>query len=199
MEALAKFRGSLFVDVGANAGVYCLRLAHNFQKVYAFEPNPSVLPILRKRIEAEAMNNVTVFPIALSNVTGQFPFFTDAHEGFDGSVETLLPVFKYNPGNDSRAGPMHTYVGEKNVPVHVDTYDNQIDEIADLVKIDVEGAEFQVLMGAKKSLSNGRIRRIMVELHDADAKKQLIDILSSYGFAVKELDSHPRFLGILQK
>ncbi len=69
--------------------------------------------------------------------------------------------------------------------------------LSDLVKIDVEGAEFHVLRGANDSLKTGKIKRIMVELHDKDAKDDLYGILSRYGFKLKQLDPHPRIFGSL--
>jgi FkbM family methyltransferase len=196
-KELSRIRGGLFVDVGAYLGSYCVRLSSHFSRVYAFEPNPNVVPRLRKRIEDRSRHNITVFPIALSDTNGQAEFYLDAHRGFGGSADTLLRVFKYNPGEQIGAGPAHTYVGNASVMVPTATYDSQVRETADLVKIDVEGAEFQVLKGARQALEEGRIRRIMVELHDKDARAELYGTLSLYGFKVKQLDPHPRVFGSL--
>ena len=194
---LVRIRGELFVDVGANVGTYSTGLASHFRRVYSFEPNPAVLPLLKKRIDSSPRHNITVFPMALSDATGQGEFYIDHHEGFVGSAETLMPVFKYNPGSEPGTGPAHTYVGRENVVVTTATYDSKIREIADLVKIDVEGAEFKVLKGAKEALDAGRIRRIMVELHDKDSQDELFRILSGFGFKLKQLDAHPRIFGSL--
>jgi FkbM family methyltransferase len=196
-KELSRIKGGLFVDVGANVGMYSIRLASHFRKVYAFEPNPNVLPALKKRVEDKSRTNITIFPMALSDMDGQAEFYLDSHEGFTGSAETLMPFFKYNPGPELGTGPAHTYVGKKSVTVTTATYDDRIQEIADLVKIDVEGAEFRVLKGARKALEDRRIRRIMVELHDKDAKEELYEILGGYGFKLKQLDSHPRIFGSL--
>ena len=135
--------------------------------------------------------------MALSDTVGQSEFYVDRHEGFGGSAETLMPIFKYNPGLGPGTGPAHTYVGKESVVVSTATYDSKIREIADLVKIDVEGAEFKVLEGAKEALGEGRIKRIMVELHDKDAQDELLRILTGYGFKPKQLDPHPRIFGSL--
>jgi FkbM family methyltransferase len=196
-KELSRVRGDLFVDVGANVGTYSVRLSSHFRRVYAFEPNPNVLPVLRKRIEDKSKRNITIFPMALSDSNGQSEFFLDAHEGFTGSADTLMPVFKYNPGQGIGIGPAHTYIGKQSVMVPTATYDSKIRETADLVKIDVEGAEFNVLEGAREAFEQGRIRRIMVELHDRDAEDNLYRILAGYGFKVRRLDPHPRLFGSL--
>src|SRR6266568_2116354 len=50
---------------------------------------------------------------------------------------------------------------------------------ADLVKIDVEGAEFLVLEGMRESFAKQRVRNILVELHDRDRKEELETVLKS--------------------
>lgn len=196
-KVLSQVKGRLFVDVGANFGAYSIRLSSHFDEVYAFEPDPNVLPALRRRIANKSRHNIVVFPIALSDIDGQAEFFLDSHEGFTSSAETLMPVFKYNPGPELGTGPANTYVGKKSVTVTTAEYDTKIRGSADLVKIDVEGAEFRVLKGARKALEEGRIKRIMVELHDKDARDELYRILGGYGFKLKQLDSHPRIFGSL--
>jgi len=152
---------------------------------------------LKNRISDSSRHNITIFPLALSDMNGQANFYIDPHEGFIGSAETLMPVFKYNPELGPGTGPAHTYIGRESVIVSAATYDSQVREMADLVKIDVEGAEFKVLKGAKDALNQGKIRRIIVELHDKDAKDDLFEILAGYGFKLKQLDSHPRIFGSL--
>jgi hypothetical protein len=60
------------------------------------------------------------------------------------------------------------------------TFDRLLSEpTADLVKIDVEGAEFLVLEGMKESFASRRVSNILVELHDRDRKAELEAILNS--------------------
>jgi FkbM family methyltransferase len=196
-KELVRIKGDLFVDVGANVGTYSMRLSSHFRTVYAFEPNPHILPFLEKNVTNSSRQNITIFPVALSDTNGQSEFYLDRHEGFAGSVETIMPVFNYNPGLEAGSGPAHTYIGKENALVSTATYDSKVREVADLVKIDVEGAEFNVLRGAKDALTNGRIKRIMIELHDKNAKDELYGILAAYGFKLKQLDPHPRIFGSL--
>ncbi len=194
---LAKVRGELFVDIGANIGTYAIPLSKHFSKVYAFEPNPKALTELHLRIARQHLDNITVHPIALAEREGETRLYLDPHQGLSGSADTILPLFKYNPANDSSARS-HVYTGKEGVMVKTARYDSLIKETADLVKIDVEGAEFLVLKGMEESLKHRRVKAIMVELHDADRRTELEEMLRQYSFSLTELDPHPRIIGYLQ-
>jgi hypothetical protein len=58
----------------------------------------------------------------------------------------------------------------------------------DLCKIDVEGAEFLVLESATNGLKEGRIIRIMVELHNRERKTELESFLRRHEFELRWLD-----------
>jgi len=60
------------------------------------------------------------------------------------------------------------------------TFDSLLSEPkADLVKVDVEGAEFLVLEGMRESFARQRVTNILVELHNRDRKGELETILRS--------------------
>ncbi len=199
-KALVKIRGRLFVDIGANQGVYSLLLRRNFARVYAFEPNPLAMGLLRKNIQRKRARNIVPYPYALADFDGETKLFLDPHAGTTGSADTILERFEYKPGQVEGAGPDHLYLGRKAVSVQVRKYDDIIPrEVANLVKVDVEGAEFLVLKGAELSLTEGRIRNIEVELHNRERKEELVKILESYGFETSLLDAHPRIFGSLTR
>jgi len=181
-RALKSFSGDLAVDVGANMGVHTRLLARRFKTVYAIEPSPKALTILYSRVP----NNVTVFEIAFSNHVGTTMFYTDPHPVTTSPSDTILPVFKYNPSPSRKGWPSgvaHTYHGENGLTVKTTTYDNILEKrTADLVLIDVEGAEFLVLEGMKNSISEGRVKAVLIELHDVDRRRELEQLFSGYMF-----------------
>ena len=151
---LKQIRGNLFVDIGANRGLYSRMLASNFKQIIAFEPNPYVLPLLKKKLPL----NVIIESVALSNEEGATTLhFDDKVRPFGGAGKILPP-----------------YRGEKSSPVRTQTYDSFFkDQRADLVKIDVEEAEFLVLEGMRESLNHDQIKNLLVELHHPDRSKEL--------------------------
>jgi FkbM family methyltransferase len=179
-RSLKGFSGALSVDVGASMGVHTRLLAKRFKEVYAIEPNPKALAVLYSRIPS----NVTVLETALTDHEGSATFYTDPHPVTTSSADTILPKFRYNPSPSRKGWPSgepHTYEGQKGIAVKTTTYDNIINSRqADLVLIDVEGAEFLVLDGMKNSIASGRVKAILVELHDVDRRRELEGRLSNY-------------------
>jgi FkbM family methyltransferase len=179
-RSLKGFSGDLAVDVGASMGVHTRLLSKRFRMVLAIEPNPIALTTLLRRVPS----NVTVLKVALSDREGSTMFYMDPHPVSGSSAETILPTFKYNPSPPRKGWPSsssHTFRGENGVVVATTTYDSVLKgRVADLVLIDVEGAEFLVLEGMKDSLSKGQVKVILLELHDIDRREELERILSTY-------------------
>ncbi len=129
-----------FVDIGANLGYYsCLALQHG-KPVVAFEPQAQNLQCLFQNLIANGwQDQAEVFPIALSEKPGLLTLY-----GASGPSASLLKDW---------AG----YSSRYQKTVAVSTLDNILaGRFAGerlFIKIDVEGAEFQVLRGAMETLS----------------------------------------------
>ena len=185
MDRLKQIRGGIFVDIGANVGRYSSRLARNFKQVHAFEPNPRYLPALGVSVP----ENVTVHPCALSDTEGSTLLFLNA-AGHGGSADTILKEFVYNPADNPLAARRFTGVETESIRVLCTRFDSLFqDDTVDLVKIDVEGAEFLVLAGMADSLKRSRVHNIVVELHDSNQAGPLHALFAGYGYYSYWLDS----------
>lgn len=129
----------VFIDVGANTGLFSAQvLSKRNATAYLFEPVPEYMEYCRQRFEGRS--NVKVENIALSNEQGTLKLYLgDENLGWNTVVAEKT---------DSRMTP--TLVPA----ITFDSYaeKNHISKI-DLIKIDVEGAEYLVLEGMKKTLS----------------------------------------------
>lgn len=130
--------GRTFLDVGAHHGKYAVRLSKRFRRVLAIEPDPVALPILRWNLELNGIQNVEIHVLAAWN-----------------RYEELLITPAYG---QTRVRPDGT-VKVPGMPL-----DDLATEV-DLVKIDVEGAEANVLWGMRRILEEDR-PRLVIEMHD---------------------------------
>jgi FkbM family methyltransferase len=138
--------GMVVYDLGANVGFFTLlasRLVGATGTVYAFEPLPANLEILRRHLALNRCANVTVLPAAVSD--------RDGRARFEGSGSTAR-------------------LGEGGDAIEVETA--RIDTLlargdltpADLVKLDIEGAELAALEGMDGLLRTVR-PRLLIEFH----------------------------------
>jgi FkbM family methyltransferase len=165
---LAQFKaGHAFVDVGANVGGYAVRAAARGMKVYAFEPNPDNMSLLKKNAEINKVSLET-FQCALG--------------ASDGSAHLVLN------GGQSSIG------AGKGIEVELRALDSFALPSVDLIKVDVESYELEVLQGARKTIEAHR-PRLMIEMHDwAGAKKEaaLFALLMEWGYEFEYLDKFSR-------
>src|SRR6266404_2800894 len=137
-------QGKVFIDVGANFGVYTLvasRLVGATGKVIALEPTAQSFETLRQNIALNHFSNVRAFQVALTQSSGKAWLY----HGWD-------PV-----GNSLGMDPLRGDEGEE---VQTESLDNLLEDNGigrvDDIKVDVEGAEELVLRGATKTLTSNR-------------------------------------------
>lgn len=147
---LEKFlkKGDTFIDVGANQGEYSLWAARKVGskgKVVAFEPMTQLFEQLTENIRLNKSFKNTISPVklGLSDKKGEVTLYAseDSNEG----TNTIYNTDKFS-----------IELGK----IQLDTLDEQLDNLkintVNFLKIDVEGAELQVLKGAVNTLKNNR-------------------------------------------
>ena len=127
--------GETFLDIGANIGKYSIKLSDRFKNVHAFEPTPETFSMLKHNVEENKIKNIHLHQIAAWNTDTDLTFH-----------------LKNNPGGNS-ASMEENSVGT--LTVVAEKLDNYIDTFGkvDLVKIDVEGAELEVLEGMSRIIN----------------------------------------------
>ena len=142
--------GACVVDVGANFGLYAIesgRIAGPDGNIHAFEPVPHQFALLQKNITMNGVN-VEAHPKAVAAKTGEQRFYVTHSGSFSGFTDTgRSPVV--DTLNVSCAA-LDDVASLKDTPV-------------DLLKIDVEGAELEVLKGAAELIARSPEIVIMFE------------------------------------
>lgn len=136
------FPSACVIDAGANAGLYTILAARWCNRVVAAEPSPRELAKLRRNIAINGFTNVTVLPAALGATAGRATLRVSS--AFNAGHNTLAPRFAYD---------QTALEAEMEVPV---TTIDSLNLPADLIKIDVEGAEVDLLRGAWRTLRTYR-------------------------------------------
>lgn len=160
-------RGGSALEVGANIGFFTIFLSKHVGptgKVYAFEPIPSTYNVLNNNILLNSLDNVQTYNLAAFSESGQI-------------------VFRVPKGNHSMAS-MHWHKNCEDVDeytvntVNLDSmfYDKKID----FVKIDVEGAEGDVVAGMEKIISANR-PIIFVECSEI-GRQRFWEVMKKYGY-----------------
>lgn len=157
--------GMTVLDIGADIGYYTLlfaKLVGNKGRVFSFEPIPKAKWFLDKNIEMNSLNNVSVLSFALFDKPGK--------------------VCLEDPFTKSKINTSKKTLSENDIIVEMKVFDDWkseegIDRV-DLVKIDVEGAELNILRGMKNTLQSDR-PGLLIEVHP--------QLMESFGFSPSDL------------
>lgn len=141
--------GGLLVDVGANAGYFSLIWAalNPANHVLAFEASPRNVAILGENIEMNGLTErIHLHALALGKDKGMLPF-------------------NLGPEEQTGWGGITLEATETSIEVPVERLDNLIgdDVQIDVMKVDVEGADTWVIMGAEKLLRNKQVKVLYYE------------------------------------
>lgn len=168
--------GSTCLDVGANIGLHtiAMRMAEPTSSVISFEPNPYIYPVLHKNLKCDSM--VTVRQIGLGKK--KTDLFARSITGSNNPGGARL--FDYQMDSSS---------SEQDLKVDVLPLDLlNIDDIS-VIKIDVEGMEMDVILGAKKTIKKQR-PALIIEIWDIDNPKlrlKKIRRIERFGYKFKML------------
>lgn len=169
--------GDIVFDVGANKGEWSQSVYQYHKKgtIYSFEPLSRLNSLLKKNLKS---TGTKVFCLAMSDICGELNFI-------EYQNETTLSSFYDRPILQKM--PHHT------VKVLTTTLDIFCKEYAiphiDFLKIDTEGNEYKVLLGAQEMLQSGLIKKVQFEYGGTytDSKttlKQVFDFLIQHDFKI---------------
>lgn len=159
--------GDVVLDVGANIGYMSLffgQCVGTNGKIYAFEPEHQNHQALLANIALNNAHNIIAQRQAATDVEKALKLYL-AQDNF-GAHSTVF--------NDETL--TEAYEEIQGIPLDTFIQKNQLDKIA-LVKIDVEGAEYEVLQGMKQILKQQR-PILIIELNDALQRKRGLSFAS---------------------
>jgi FkbM family methyltransferase len=173
-------RGDVFVDVGANEGIFTIPIAEHVGtggRVLAFEPGPDTARQLRIRATAaNLLDRVSIYEFALAAEDGRHLLRADEEHPADSTKRSLFID-----------GPIVADVPVRAFDGMIASSEIDLDRGLHAVKIDVEGAELQVLEGMEGAIRQHRPRVIVVEVIEGHMRRA--------GYGTAELFEFLRHLG----
>ena len=152
----------LVIDVGAYDGENALEYATAGHEVYAFEPSPSKAPIIEAAFRASPYRqSLRYFAMAASNVSGTtLPFYVSQETS---SRSATIKNGDMGSEQDMLSEPPWPHI---KVEVPVTTLDESIGAVREVVyaKLDAQGHDHEVLMGAAALIRTRRLHRVAFEV-----------------------------------
>lgn len=170
--------GDVFYDVGANAGYFSLiasKAVGREGKVVIFEPVPFNIDVIKKQIKANNLCNCILEPVALSSSAG--------------TASLVVPNRNANAHlTDFVSNHFITNDNDKIIHVETNTLDHYIDKYPspNLIKMDIEGAEVEALIGASLTLTSCA-PTFIISTHNPELHKNVISILLESDYEVIDL------------
>lgn len=178
------------IDIGAGLGDYTLYAAvtQPTSQVFSFEPYPESFVLMQENLRLNAINNVQAFEKAIGAVSGELILDLSSNEPlqFQSQLKQAVHIAKSLSVSSLSLVDALAKLGL---------------ESCDLLKLDCEGAEYDILFGAPQPVLE-HIQRIVMEYHDDLNQYNHADLtrfLKERGFVV-ELFPNPvhAYLGYLR-
>jgi FkbM family methyltransferase len=176
--------GDTVIDIGAHIGRYTItssKQVGNTGKVVAIEADPDNFQLLKRNIALNNLTNVLPLNYAVFSTRTRMKLYEQSASA------------KYNSVMLTRAAKTKNYV-----EVEADTLDsilkqNGINQV-NWIKIDVEGAEFEVLKGSTKTLSSENVS-LLIEIHNIDDPSHYGNIVDLLKYRNYEMTFEQRYDG----
>lgn len=175
-------KDALVMDIGANAGIWTAFCAVGGARVVAFEADPVTFTVLNEMIKRTGLTErVTAVNSAIWTYSGECAFSgrggdEDARCAYRNGALQIVGAGVHGSG-DMTPGKFRG-----NTPSIIPSMDKVKcisfeealgDSVWDFVKIDIEGAEYQVLLSTPSEVLRDHVRAMHVELHGGWADKEV--------------------------
>ncbi|KFM20084.1 trans-aconitate 2-methyltransferase protein [Marine Group I thaumarchaeote SCGC AAA799-P11] len=162
------------MDIGAHIGYFTIMAAKNASlgRIYSIEPHKESFEILKKNLLLNNFTNVDTFNVAITKSTGKTRLYIDKNNQIGNTI------IKNNNSNESEqvdTFSLRNFVKNSNI------------EQIDFLKVDCEGAEFEIFLNLEKELLK-KIKKISAEIHEYGKNNSIMELKEFFeknGFSIK--------------
>lgn len=170
--------GDVFIDIGANIGLFSLnasKIVGNQGKVVAFEAFSSNFKQFKNNISINNFKNIISENKAISNQNSTIEILYNEEDHNIGMASAFLKDFTSKEIVESIT--LDEYASTHNISK------------IDLIKIDIEGGEYNAILGMTKILTNSKPQVIMEINHQTlqdsgHTEKEIIDLFSQFSYRI---------------
>lgn len=170
------------VDLGGNVGFVSLyfKTISPLARIKIVEANPKIFPLLKRQLSN--VSDIEFYNVAVAESGGEIPFFINKSDPINvaANAQRIMSEFPDRENYEEISVPA--------LGVGAFLFDN-----VDLMKVDVEGAEYRILMD--EEIQPKRIAQMIVEFHDVGLRieefRTVISSLAARGFSIfNDLNTH---------
>ena len=162
------------IDCGSNIGISVLyfKMLYPNSEILAFEPSKHCFEMLQRNIQNNAMHNVVAVNKAVCDRVGTCSFWDPSHGKGDGRASIVVNHNDTRNLTTTECAKLSSYISK---PV-------------DLLKMDVEGAEHEILNDLIQSKKLALVRQLVLEYHhhtptaESDQLGHFLSLLEEHGF-----------------
>jgi FkbM family methyltransferase len=175
---------AIFWDIGANIGVFSLYAGMKGIRVYSFEPSPSSYFVLNKNVNLNQLSHlITTFCVALNKDTGISTLYYSRNAIGSAGISYSTP---YGWSGE----PLEVTYQQEMIGFDIMSFYEIFDVPAPThIKIDVDGLEEDILLGADPLLSSGAIQSVLTEIDVFQPQKRnrIIEYLGQAGLELEAI------------
>jgi FkbM family methyltransferase len=188
MKALNEIQPKQVFDLGSNTGYFGLLALANSEapNVHFFEANPRLCDLLKKTVAVNGYyDRSTIINKGVSNLSDQDIMLTipgdyfgsaSLHEGLGKVIESRTDI------------KSATNINIKTLTI--DDYCEQLKIVPELIKMDVEGFEYNVLLGAINTIHNKSFRKLFLEYTPGAYPKQIFELFTQNFSRIEKINGY---------
>lgn len=183
--------GDSFIDLGSNEGFFSIiasKIVGEQGRVFSIEPQQRLWEIIIKNVSLNKCNNIQLLPYGISSKAGEATIHL--YPSLNSGASSLSNNFNFKI---SFSRIRKIFYGQQRICVKTfNDLENCFPQKIKLIKIDIEGHEFEALKGASVLLEKKKIDQILVEIHPEalfsmnQSESDIAIYLASFGYKIKK-------------